>query len=127
MKFRIQFDYHGRFRIVAQEDDKHSPGGSTPSRTLYGEWAGYTSLATLCWEGEIDGRQVRKTFIASSEYGLLPNPEEVYELSVPFSTTLDDSMQYIDSEGVDHRAEDTTFPKAPTKRETSDDDVGSAD
>ena len=43
MKFSIQFDYHGRHRIVMDD----GVGGIHT-----GEWAGYRSLATLTWENE---------------------------------------------------------------------------
>jgi len=87
---KIQFDYRGRFRIVA-------PDGTT------GDWSGYTSLATLTWQG--------KTYIAGSAYGLLPKNECVYEIS-PIKTAPDDSMTWIDSaDGKDHSAEKKAIEK----------------
>jgi hypothetical protein len=59
--FRIEYDGDGRFRITAS-------GGR-----IKGEWTSYTSIATLDYFGT--------TYIAGSEYGLLPCANAVYELS----------------------------------------------
>lgn len=98
MELCIQMDYHARHRIVLQDEDPNV-------RPVEGEWADYRSLASLVWEGELDGRQVRKTYIAGTEYGLLPKAETVYEIHA-VATTLDMSMQYIDAQGVDRSLED---------------------
>lgn len=57
--FSIEYDGHGRFRIVAPD---HTPG----------DWCPYTSAAVLLWQG--------KTYLAGSTYGILPGNEVVYEV-----------------------------------------------
>lgn len=81
--FKIQFDYHGRLRILA------------PDGTM-GEWAHYRGIAQLTYQG--------KTYIAATEYGLLPQAEKVYELGAIQPSSTDSSMEYIDAQGVDHNA-----------------------
>lgn len=97
MKFSVQFDYHGRHRIVMDD----GVGG-----VHYGEWAGFRSLATFTAQG--------KTYIAATSYGLLPQSETVYELSAPLPTTLDKSMEYIDAQGKDRQAEVEGVAPSPT-------------
>ena len=81
---KIQFNYNGRFRIT------------TDDGLVAGEYAPYQSIATLTHEG--------KTYIAGSEYGLLPKSETVYELSA-VDAVLDSSQEWIDSWGKDHSEE----------------------
>jgi hypothetical protein len=80
---KLQYSWEGSFRIVADD-------GTT------GEWASYTSVATLTHNG--------KAYVAESEYGFFPKGEQVYELTA-IPTSLDNSMEYIDMRGNDHRVE----------------------
>lgn len=89
MELCVQMDYHARHRILLQEDDHNL-------RQVEGEWADYRSLAVLQHNG--------KTYIAATEYGLLPKAETVYEITAK-ETTVDMSMQYTDAQGVNHQAE----------------------
>jgi len=69
-KMSLQFDYRGNFRIV------HNPPGA--KHFVASEWKTYTSIAVLVHEG--------RTYIAGSSFGLLPNDEQVFEVtSVPTS------------------------------------------
>lgn len=77
---KIQFNFNGRFRIVAEDGTA-------------GEWADYVHLAVLNHSGKI--------YIAATDYGLLPEYEKVYQLPAPLPTTMDHSMDYIDNQGVD--------------------------
>lgn len=101
---RIQFDYEGRLRIlltveeVVPEGGKFRDGARYEEKTYMGGWAHYRGIATLTYQG--------KTYIAATEYGLLPKAETVYHLSEDgLNTTLDRSMEYIDAQGKDHSAE----------------------
>jgi hypothetical protein len=83
--FSLQFNFHGDLRIV------HNPSGET------GEWADYRSIAVL----KLNGR----TFIAGSDYGLLP-AETVFELSEALPTSIDDSQSWKNRVGkVMHKAD----------------------
>ena len=79
--FKIEYNQHGSFRIV------EIATGHT------GEWATFRDIATLKTEAG--------TYIAGSEYGLLPQAETVY-LIAPHPTTLqeveeDDKVCGMDS------------------------------
>ena len=66
MSFRIQFDGQGRYRIHRSPKAGQYPAMCSP-------WAAYNDLAIFrCPSG--------KTYIAGSEYGLLPMAHQVYEL-----------------------------------------------
>jgi hypothetical protein len=63
---KIEFDFHGQFRIVATTGE-------------VGAWVPYACIAML---------QVnKKTYIAGSAYGLLPKCETVYELTEQQTTS----------------------------------------
>jgi hypothetical protein len=79
MSFKIQYDAAGRFRIV------RSVAGQVETRS---PWTGYKSLAILNHKGTL--------YVASSEYGLLPRADTVYELK-PRETELDKSWELTDS------------------------------
>ncbi len=72
---RIQYDFNGRFRILAEDGTA-------------GDWAYYQTVATLQHGG--------KTYIAGTNYGLLPTADTVYELTA-IPTQLDHDMEYIDT------------------------------
>jgi hypothetical protein len=95
MNTKIQFNYNGQFRIMLQDG----------MEVYYGDWADYCALAVLQHQG--------KTYIAGSEYGLLPQGETIYEIAAR-PTTLDQSMQYIDARGKDHREECEKLSGPPT-------------
>jgi len=59
-KITIQFDPNGNFRLVHEDGTK-------------GYWERYESVAVLKHQG--------KTYIAATQYGLLPLAEKVYQLS----------------------------------------------
>lgn len=73
---KIQFDYKGRFRIVHEKSGQAS------------EWTNYRSLAWL----KVYGR----TYIAGSEFGLLPKSNTVFEIQRQ-ETKQDKSMEWTDS------------------------------
>jgi hypothetical protein len=86
-KMSLQFDYRGNFRIV------HNPPGA--KHFVASEWKPYTSIAVLVHEG--------RTYIAGSSFGLLPNDEQVFEVtSVP--TSIDKSKEWTDQGGMDMHA-----------------------
>lgn len=64
---RIQYNKRGSFRIMTDDGN------------VQGEWCHYAGVATLVYMG--------KTFIAGSQYGLLPVCETVYELTEVPTTT----------------------------------------
>lgn len=69
---KIQFNHYGQFRIIAEDGTK-------------GRWSSYRSLATLEHGG--------KTYIAGSEYGLLPKAEVVYEFTELPTTLAHDATE----------------------------------
>jgi hypothetical protein len=71
MQFTIEYDNHGRFRIVA----------GVAGNRKEGDWSTYTGIATLT----LGTGPTAKTYIASSEYGLLPKAETVYEITAQSS------------------------------------------
>ena len=73
-KITIQFDRSGNFRLVHEDGTK-------------GEWARYESIATLEHEG--------KTYIAGTQYGLLPTAEKVYLLDDEGIQTCMEEVQGI--------------------------------
>jgi hypothetical protein len=86
LKFSLQLNWNGQLRIVCQEDE----------HVHYGDWVDYRHIATLTIHDT--------TYIAGTAYGLLHKSEIIYKIEEQ-STTLDDSMQYIDARGVDHECE----------------------
>ncbi len=94
--FKLQMDYNGRFRIL------HKSGATS-------EWTHYRSLATL----EHDG----KTYVAGSEYGLLPKAETVYEVTA-LPTSNDASFEWTDRFGADHSHERDTNDPLPNNSTT---------
>lgn len=74
---KLQFDYLGRFRILAPDGETASP------------WENYRSIAVLHYQG--------KSYIAASQYGLLPQAETVYELGAVQPTELDNTYDSVDT------------------------------
>jgi hypothetical protein len=89
--FKIQLDYHGRHRILLM-------GELGTLLLAIGEWAAYASVATLQYGG--------RTYMAMTQGGVFGDisAETVYDIT-PRPTTLDNSQEWIDSEGVDHQQE----------------------
>ena len=110
--FSLQFDYRGNFRIVLTPP-------APAKHFVASEWKSYTSIATLVHEG--------KTYIAGSSYGLLPNDEQVFEVtSVP--TRMDNSKEWENTQGEDmHQKngcincddnEECSYPGSDTQKKT---------
>lgn len=84
--FKLQMDYHGRFRILYLEAVSNEQ--DTKLTEVAGAWVPYRSIATLKHAG--------RTYIACSAYGGLPMVETVYDITIK-ATSLDDSMCHTDS------------------------------